>query len=351
MTQMMDCSEARLSLGVYVLCAIDAAERAMVDSHLADCRDCRDELARLALLARVNPDVAIALAASGEPPASEEDGHAPPGKLLTTLPSADSASMMARILLAAKYQVPAMTQLASYRPAVITQHVGYEAEEIRDAAKREADRIMQSAVVQASAVREAAEMEAAEVRQALLSMETELSDLATRIANTLPNPVLPRTPSTERSPASPAATPSTQPKARPHTAPTKRRASKHAAPPARKLWARPIWKPRTRPVRKPIARSAKNAAGAGRQAGAMRFAVIASSALLLFAVVTGVTEISLHGFAFFIFRSVGTGETGRGPGGLLENQGPGQSDAPKATNSHVKVRPTTRSAVTVRHNG
>jgi hypothetical protein len=60
MTQTWDCAEARPSLGVYVLGAIDPAERALVDAHLATCRDCRDELAGLAglpaLLARVNPD-------------------------------------------------------------------------------------------------------------------------------------------------------------------------------------------------------------------------------------------------------------------------------------------------------
>ncbi len=55
-----DCTEARPSLGVYVLGAIDPAERSLVDAHLTTCRDCRDELAGLAglpaLLARVNPD-------------------------------------------------------------------------------------------------------------------------------------------------------------------------------------------------------------------------------------------------------------------------------------------------------
>jgi Putative zinc-finger len=60
MTQLWDCTEARPSLGVYVLGAIDPAERALVDAHLLTCRDCRDELAGLAglpaLLARVNPD-------------------------------------------------------------------------------------------------------------------------------------------------------------------------------------------------------------------------------------------------------------------------------------------------------
>jgi len=60
MTQTWDCAEARPSLGVYVLGAIDPGERALVDAHLATCRECRDELAGLAglpaLLARLNPD-------------------------------------------------------------------------------------------------------------------------------------------------------------------------------------------------------------------------------------------------------------------------------------------------------
>ena len=60
MTQAWDCAEARQSLGVYVLGAIDPGERALVDAHLATCRECRDELAGLAglpaLLARLNPD-------------------------------------------------------------------------------------------------------------------------------------------------------------------------------------------------------------------------------------------------------------------------------------------------------
>jgi len=62
----MECLEARISLGVYVLGAIDPAERAQVDAHLMTCRDCRDELAGLAglpaLLSRVSMEEAIALA-------------------------------------------------------------------------------------------------------------------------------------------------------------------------------------------------------------------------------------------------------------------------------------------------
>ena len=62
----MECPEARISLGVYVLGAIDPAERTLVDAHLATCHDCRDELAGLAglpaLLGRVSKEEAIALA-------------------------------------------------------------------------------------------------------------------------------------------------------------------------------------------------------------------------------------------------------------------------------------------------
>jgi hypothetical protein len=81
MMQTMDCGEARISLGVYVLGAIDPAERSMVDAHLATCRDCRDELAGLAglpaLLARVDAAEAIALAAADGPPGSDDAGQAP----------------------------------------------------------------------------------------------------------------------------------------------------------------------------------------------------------------------------------------------------------------------------------
>lgn len=91
MMQTMDCSEARLSLGVYVLGAIDPAERALVDGHLAGCRDCRDELAGLAglpaLLARVSAEEAIALAETDGPPADEDAAEeaAPPRELLGTV--------------------------------------------------------------------------------------------------------------------------------------------------------------------------------------------------------------------------------------------------------------------------
>jgi anti-sigma factor RsiW len=57
MTGLTDCGHIRHALGVYVLGAIDPAERSVVDAHLSHCRDCREELAGLAglpaLLGRV----------------------------------------------------------------------------------------------------------------------------------------------------------------------------------------------------------------------------------------------------------------------------------------------------------
>ncbi len=48
MTGTGDCREIRRALGVYLLGAITPADRATVDSHLAQCADCREELAGLA---------------------------------------------------------------------------------------------------------------------------------------------------------------------------------------------------------------------------------------------------------------------------------------------------------------
>ena len=96
MTPTWDCTEARLSLGVYVLGAIDPAERSLVDAHLQTCRDCRDELAGLAglpaLLARVNPDeisricpddTVLSSPGRASVPAAVEEP--PPGELIGTV--------------------------------------------------------------------------------------------------------------------------------------------------------------------------------------------------------------------------------------------------------------------------
>ena len=87
MTQIWDCTDARPSLGVYVLGAIDPAERALVDAHLVTCRDCRDELAGLAglpaLLARVNPDEISRICADDTVRTATDDR--PPGELIGTV--------------------------------------------------------------------------------------------------------------------------------------------------------------------------------------------------------------------------------------------------------------------------
>jgi hypothetical protein len=80
MTQVWDCTEARVSLGVYVLGAIDPVERGLVDAHLASCQECRDELAGLAglpaLLARLDPDEVSRISAE-DPVRPIDDDHAP----------------------------------------------------------------------------------------------------------------------------------------------------------------------------------------------------------------------------------------------------------------------------------
>jgi predicted anti-sigma-YlaC factor YlaD len=52
------CAESRVSLGAYVLGALEPADRAKVDAHLATCAECREELASFAglpgLLGRVS---------------------------------------------------------------------------------------------------------------------------------------------------------------------------------------------------------------------------------------------------------------------------------------------------------
>jgi hypothetical protein len=78
----MDCAEARIALGVYVLGTLEREERAAVDVHLAECEGCQAELADLEslpmLLAVLSTEDAVALA----------DGL--PQELATPLGSANS---------------------------------------------------------------------------------------------------------------------------------------------------------------------------------------------------------------------------------------------------------------------
>ena len=86
MTDMAACRQIRQALGVYVLGAIDPAERAQVDEHLAACPECREELASLAglpaMLRKVPVVEAERLAAAEEDP---ELTGMPSPEMLTSL--------------------------------------------------------------------------------------------------------------------------------------------------------------------------------------------------------------------------------------------------------------------------
>jgi anti-sigma factor RsiW len=89
---MTDCQHVRQLLGVYVVGAIDPAERFIVDNHLSGCPDCREELAGLAglpaLLGRVPLEEAeqITRIDSERPGAGERaDAEPPEAEILTPL--------------------------------------------------------------------------------------------------------------------------------------------------------------------------------------------------------------------------------------------------------------------------
>jgi Putative zinc-finger len=82
------CGEIRGALGVYVVGAIDPADRAVVESHLAWCVDCREELAGLAGLpgqlgSVPATDVTMLVLGGPGPPARDEED--PPEATLRSL--------------------------------------------------------------------------------------------------------------------------------------------------------------------------------------------------------------------------------------------------------------------------
>jgi len=80
------CRDIRQSLGIYVVGAIDPAERSLVDIHLGTCPDCREELAGLAglpaLLGRVPASDAERLILDS---AEVKDLEEPPAEMLNSL--------------------------------------------------------------------------------------------------------------------------------------------------------------------------------------------------------------------------------------------------------------------------
>ena len=84
---MTSCREIRQALGVYVLGAIDPAERAQVDAHLAECPDCREELASLAGLPALLRKVPMAEAERLAATDPEADPEVPSEAMLHSLMS------------------------------------------------------------------------------------------------------------------------------------------------------------------------------------------------------------------------------------------------------------------------
>jgi hypothetical protein len=245
----------------------------------------------------------------------------------------------AQIAQEAEDYAAAVREAAEREAAAITEHatsVRHAAEReaaalteraasVRQAAEREAATITEQATGQAAAIRAAAERDAAELRAQLDSMTGELGRVAAYVTENLATPAMPNTapptpdalpalpdmapalpptrpaiPETRpgASPARPTTPPGTRP-ARPTATPARPRSGPTAAPP--RPDSRPNTRPATTPAKKPQKRS--------RQQQAMRIATAGTAALLSVAVISGITEIGMKGFPFFVFRQAGTGET------------------------------------------
>jgi hypothetical protein len=196
--------------------------------------------------------------------------------------------------------------LSDDRAAQIAAEAQAYATALREAAEREAATITAQAAAQAVAIREAAEREAAQRRAELDSMTGELGRVAAYVTENLGAPAMlataPALPAVRPAvPGTTSAPPVTRP-ARPDTRP-----AKPATGPARPA-ARPDAKP-ARPDTRPAAAPDKKPQKPGRQRQAMRVASYGTATLLAFAVLTGATEIGLHGFKFFVFRGGGVGQT------------------------------------------
>jgi hypothetical protein len=212
-------------------------------------------------------------------------------------------------------------------------------------ARHEADEVMRRASDQAAATVAAAKQQAAEVRANVAKLSAELGGVAAHVTQNLLSsalglapPVMAPAAAPAIQPAAepvtwPAAEPAAEPEARPAVKPARHvtkpgtgPAAKPRSEPAARLRTSPAARPKGEPVTRPLARPAAQPKGRTRQYKAARLLAIFAAVLVVFALVSGGTEVARHGFRFFVFRSTGSGETG--PNGLREDQGPGQPDAP-----------------------
>jgi hypothetical protein len=118
----LDCSDATVSLGAYVVGALEHTERAELEAHLATCPMCRDELAELAplpgLMSRLDLEEAIA-----GPPALDAEGSAAMlDRLLAAAASERRRASRARWLAAAAAVV--LIGGAGTGAVIATQHDG-----------------------------------------------------------------------------------------------------------------------------------------------------------------------------------------------------------------------------------
>jgi hypothetical protein len=222
---------------------------------------------------------------------------------------------------------------ANQQAAEITREARNQASGSLADAHKEAAELVRRTGEQAAMTIEAAELQAAEIRATMMKLTTELTGMAAYVTQNLtPAPAAPAAracpasapsafaPPTAKPATQPVTGPAAQPAAEPGAAPSARPAAAPRARPGAAPAARPGATPTAQPALKPNAKS--------RQHAAVRVMSVFTAAMVLFALTAGGTEVALHGFKFFVFRSAGTGETSGS--GLQENQGPGQPDAPGA---------------------
>jgi hypothetical protein len=205
---------------------------------------------------------------------------------------------------------------AGRQAAEIRQEAHDQARSSLAEARCEAAELIQRVSDQAATTLAAVEVQTAELRAAIMKLSAELAGVTGHVTENLMT--------SAPSAIQPVAIPGPGPAAEPKEAPEAPARTEPAAAPEAETAA----KPKPEPAAKPATRPAAVPTGRTRQYAAARVAAIATAALILFALVSGTTEVALHGYRFFVFRSVGTGETG--PSGLQEDQGPGQPDAPGA---------------------
>jgi hypothetical protein len=213
---------------------------------------------------------------------------------------------------------------ANQQAAEITREARDQASNSLADAHKEAADLVRRTGEQAKLTIEAAELQAAEIRATMMKLTTELTGMAAYVTQNLtPAPAAPPAfapPPTAKPATQPVTSPAAAPAAVPGAAPSARPAAAPRARPGGTPAATPGATPGARPAAKPNAKS--------RQHAAVRVMSVFTAAMVLFALTAGGTEVALHGFKFFVFRSAGTGETSGS--GLQENQGPGQPDAPGA---------------------